>query len=158
MGRFVLNFTIKRRAPIIGLAMAGAALAAGTVAGTGTATVTAPEHGSIEHRSIEHVAVETTATAGTARLVDNQAETASRKPVNYVTVRDALLRAQPNRTSTKLDVSQPGRGLTLYCYVYGGPGDGGLVWFKTHPWGSRFTGWMRAELLKWGSYPRPGRC
>jgi hypothetical protein len=79
-------------------------------------------------------------------------------PVNYVTVSQALLRARPNTHSTKLDVSRPGRGVTLYCWVDGGPGDGGYIWFKTHPWGSRFTGWMRADLLHWGSYPYPRHC
>lgn len=147
-----MKIDIKRRAPIVGAAVAGAALAVGAMASAGGGAVAARD----QAPPVDHIAVAQTALAP-LRLV-NQTGAASRAPVNYVKVTDALLRAQPNRTSTKLDVSQPGRGLDLYCYVYGGSGDGGLVWFKTHPWGSRYTGWMRADLLRWGSYPHPGRC
>lgn len=76
---------------------------------------------------------------------------------NFVKVNNALLRAQPNTRSAKLDVSHFGRNVTLYCWV--DPTDSSkYVWFRVHPHGSKYTGWMRADLIYWGTYPQPGRC
>src|SRR5262245_33180346 len=147
----------RRRRPLVGVAVAGAALAAGAVASAGSATATAGEQVASAPGSGSGTFT-AQASPGTVNYAGSSLVRADPLPVNRVKVRDALLRSQPNRTSTKLDVSQPGRGLTLYCWVPGGSGDGGLIWFKTHPWGSRFIGWMRADLVHWGSYPYPGRC
>jgi hypothetical protein len=76
--------------------------------------------------------------------------------VNTVKVTDALVRSEPNTHSTKLDVVQRGNGVDLYCWVSGGSGN--YIWFRAHPWGSRFTGWMRADLINWATYPAPYRC
>ncbi|MGW4528386.1 hypothetical protein [Amycolatopsis sp. NPDC004378] len=78
--------------------------------------------------------------------------------VNTVKVTDALLRSEPNTTSTKLDVSQPGRVVDLYCWVQNPPTGAYYIWFKAHPQGSKYTGWMRADLINWATYPSPGRC
>lgn len=158
----------QRRRPLFGVAVAGAALAMGALASTGSGTATAARDQAQPAAVAQLASVVSTeaaqASPATVNYAAPRAQTASSLaaadplPVNRVKVRDALLRSQPNRNSTKLDVSQPGRGLTLYCWVDGGPGDGGLIWFRTHPWGSRYTGWMRADLVHWGSYPNPGRC
>ncbi|MFL6125472.1 hypothetical protein [Actinophytocola sp.] len=172
----------QRRRPFVGVAVVGAALAMGAVASTGSGTATAARD-QAQPAAVAQLAsvvstdaapINLTAQASPATVnyaspaivnyLTPRAQTASSLaaadplPVNRVKVRDALLRSQPTRNSTKLDVSQPGRGLTLYCWVPGGSGDGGLIWFRTHPWGSRYTGWMRADLVHWGSYPNPGRC
>jgi|SRR6266498_2253436 len=162
------------RRPLVGVAVAGAALAMGAVASAGSATASAARDqapsaaveqvAGVVHADPVAINLATQSSPTTVNYAAPRAQSASSLaaadplPVNRVKVRDALLRAQPNRTSTKLDVSQPGRGLTLYCWVDGGPGDGGYIWFKTHPWGSRDTGWMRADLVHRGSDPCPGRC
>lgn len=93
--------------------------------------------------------------AGPASAAEQSAEAPAPVAVNTVKVTDALLRAEPNSDSTKLDVSQPGRGVDLFCWVAPGPGH---VWFRAHPHGSPFTGWMRADLINWATYPAPGPC
>jgi hypothetical protein len=75
--------------------------------------------------------------------------------INTVKVTDALLRSQPNIFSTKLDVAQRGQGIDLYCWVHPG---GDYIWFWAHPWGSRYTGYMRADLISWATYPSPYQC
>src|ERR1700741_3477553 len=66
-------------------------------------------------------------------------ETATSRPVHYVTVTNALLRARPTRNSTALDASGPGRGVTIYCW-HDYTDSSHLVWFRVNPWGSRYIG------------------
>jgi hypothetical protein len=92
--------------------------------------------------------------SGTATMPTGPARAGA---LNTVKVTDALLRAQPNTSSTKLDVSQPGRVVDLYCW-HDYTDSSHYVWFKAHPHGSKYTGWMRADLINWATYPNPGRC
>ncbi len=149
-----MKHSIKKGVPLAGVIVAGAALAVGATAGGGSvpARDQAPpaEHVGVAQAAgssvTQHItgAKPTLVTAGAARQVAT------------VRVTDALLRAQPNTRSTKLDVSQPPRGVDVYCWTdYSDASH--YVWFKAHPWGSRYTGWMRADLL-YRPGPLPPRC
>lgn len=151
-----MKIDMKGRAPKVGLVAAGIALSFGAVAAPATAS---PAEIGERAPAAEHVAE----SGGLARVAASgvageEVGAKSRRPlpVNYVTATDALLRAQPNRHSTKLDVSQPGRGVTLYCW-HDYTDVSHYVWFRTHPWGSKYTGWMRADLIHRGS-KLPPKC
>lgn len=150
----------QRRRPFVGVAVAGAALAMGAVASTGSGTATAARDQAPPAAVAQLASVVSTDTApitlagqalpGTVNYAAPRAQTAT------VKVRDALLRAQPNRNSTKLDVSQPGRLVDVYCW-HDYTDASHYVWFKSHPHGSKFTGWMRADLLR-RTGPLPPKC
>ncbi|WP_018687051.1 hypothetical protein [Actinokineospora enzanensis] len=143
--------TSTNRRTRFGIAAVTVAAATLTTLGVGTASAAAAPPA---HQAAPVVAA--TAKAPIKVSLAAPAKTAA-MPVNYVKVSDALLRSQPNTRSTKLDVSQYGRGVDLYCWVdY--TDTSRYVWFYVHPWGSRYTGYMRADLIHWGSYPNPGRC
>src|SRR4051812_29651031 len=93
------------RRVLIGAAI-GATLAAGATLATASPATAAP----IAAAPVAHTAV-----------AHEAAAPASAAAVNTVKVTDALLRAQPNTSSTKLDVSQPGRVVDLYCWVANPP-------------------------------------
>lgn len=145
--------------------LATAALSVGAAAGTGTATAArdqAPptaavaESASNPAGSIFNVAAQAlpeTVNYATPTTVNYAAPFAQ---VATVKVTNALLRAQPNTSSTKLDVSQPGRKVTVYCW-HDYTDASHYVWFWSYPHGSKFHGWMRADLLK-RTGPFPPKC
>jgi hypothetical protein len=150
----------RRRRPFVGVAVAGAALAMGAVASTGSGTATAvrdqappaavAQPASVVSTDAAPITLAAQASPATVNYAAPRAQTAT------VKVRDALLRAQPNRNSTKLDVSQPGRLVTVYCW-HDYTDASHYIWFKSHPHGSKFTGWMRADLLNRPG-PLPPKC
>ncbi len=145
----------RRHVPRGGLAGTAAALAIATAAGFGGG----PGHAALDQPSeTSRGAVQQTMAAAPVRLAAAPAAAGEvRLPTNHVKVNDALLRSQPNRNSTKLDVAQRGRGVTIYCW-HDYTDSSHFIWFRVHPWGSRYTGWMRGDLIHWGSYPNPGQC
>ena len=159
-----MKFDIKRRAPIMGMTMAGAALALGAVAGPASASpvnvspAASPVGASAGAPVVRVASPVGMAGANAPGISEKQEGTGARRPlpVNYVKVSEALLRAQPNRHSTKLDVSQRGRGVTLYCW-HDYTDVSHYIWYRTHPWGSKYTGWMRADLIHRGS-KLPPKC
>lgn len=150
----------RSRRPLVGVAVAGAALAVGAVASAGSATATAARDqappAAVEQLAgaVGNEAVPITLVAATSPGTVNYA--APYAQVAYVKVTNALLRAQPNTQSTKLDVSQPGRAVDVYCW-HDYTDVSHYVWFKSHPHGSKFTGWMRADLLR-RTGPLPPKC
>jgi hypothetical protein len=145
---------IKRGVPLVGVVAAGVALAAGAT--EGHHSVTPHDQAPL----VEHVAVAQAAgSSATGHITGSQVALAAAgagRQVATVRVTDALLRARPTTQSTKLDVSQPPRGVDVYCWAdYSDPSH--YIWFKAHPWGSRYTGWMRADLLHRPG-PLPPKC
>lgn len=149
----------RRRRPLVGVAVAGAALAMGAVASAGSGTATAArdqaapaavELASVVSTDAAPITLAGQASPGTVNYAASYAQTATVKVTN------ALLRAQPNTSSTKLDVSQPGRLVDVYCW-HDYTDVSHYVWFKSHPHGSKFTGWMRADLLR-RTGPLPPKC
>lgn len=154
-----MKINLRRSIPLLGVTVAGAALAVGAATGGAGSPVAARD----QAPPVEHVAVARTATdaatqhntGSTAPKIELVSAAAARYTAT-VKVTDALLRSQPNTRSTKLDVSQPPRGVDIYCW-HDYTDVSHYVWFKAHPWGSRYTGWMRADLL-YRTGPLPPRC
>jgi hypothetical protein len=146
------------RRPLVGVAVAGAALTMGAVASAGSATASAARDqappATVEQLASAPVSGSINLAAATSSGTVNSA--APYAQVAYVKVTNALLRAQPNTSSTKLDVSQPGRAVDVYCW-HDYTDVSHYVWFKSHPHGSKFTGWMRADLLR-RTGPLPPKC
>jgi hypothetical protein len=150
----------QRRRPLFGVAVAGAALAMGAVASTGSGTATAARDQAPPAAVAQLASVVSTETAPINLAAQTSPATvnyaAPYAQIAYVKVTNALLRAQPNTSSTKLDVSQPGRAVDVYCW-HDYTDVSHYVWFKSHPHGSKFTGWMRADLLR-RTGPLPPKC
>jgi hypothetical protein len=73
---------------------------------------------------------------------------------NPVKVNRAIVRQYATINSAKLYVAYVGQLLDMYCWV-APSGSADYYWFWVHPWGSNVWGFMRADLIKWVSYPNP---